>query len=94
MKSVPLCKTPVFRTSEQAHKVGDGDVIAPHVHLHVVAIEVNVMVGVGIDGPRQRVARAACYVIGEHEDDAAVWNAQAVMRVEWHKCCSGVERTA
>lgn len=48
------------------------------IDLDVVAIEVEGAVGVVVDGPRKGVARVAGHVVGEHEDDLRVRDAEAL----------------
>ncbi len=54
----------------------DGDLVAAVVDLDVVAVEVERAVGVVVDGAREGVARVAGHVVGEHEDDLRVRDAE------------------
>lgn len=55
----------------------DGDLVAAVVDLDVVAVEVERAVGVVVDGAGEGVARVAGHVVGEHEDDLGVRDAEA-----------------
>ena len=77
--------TPDFRTShgadaigQQTDKVLDGNLVATRVDLDVVAIEIDGAIRVAVDGSGEGIARIAGHVIGEHEDDLRVRNAEAL----------------
>lgn len=61
---------------QQPGKVLDRHLVAPVVDLDVVAVHVDVLHGVVVDGRGARVPRVARHVVGYHEDDAAVRDAQ------------------
>ena len=63
---------------EQADEVLDRDLVAAVVDLDVVAVEVEGAVGVVVDRAREGVARVAGHVVGQHEDDLRVRDAQAL----------------
>lgn len=63
---------------EQADEVLDRDLVAAVVDLDVVAVQVEGAIGVVVDGAREGVARVAGHVVGEHEDDLGVRDAQAL----------------
>lgn len=65
---------------EQADEVLDGDLVAAVVDLDVVAVQVDGAVGVAVDGAGEGVARVAGHVVGQHQDDLRVRDAQALHR--------------
>lgn len=63
---------------QEANKVLNGNLVAPIVDLDVVAVQVDGAVGIGIDGTREGVAWVAGHVVGQHQDDLAVGDAQTL----------------
>lgn len=63
---------------QQADKVLDGDLVAAVVDLDVVAVEVDGAIRVAVDGPGEGVAGVAGHVVGEHQDDLGVGDAEAL----------------
>ena len=63
---------------EKPDEVLDCHFISTVVHLDVGAVEIDGSVGIGVYGPRERIARVAGHVIGKHEDDLGVRDAQAL----------------
>lgn len=66
------------RTREEAEEGLDRDLLALVVDLDAVAVQVDLAVGVRVDGAGERVARVARDVVGEHEDDLRVGDAEAL----------------
>lgn len=65
-------------TGKDAEEVLDGHLIPPIVHLDVVAVEIEVAPPVGVHAAREGVAGVAGSVVGEHEDDVGVGDAEAL----------------
>lgn len=63
---------------QQANEVLDGDFVAAVVDLDVVAVQVDGAVRVAVDGAGEGVARVAGHVVGKHEDDLGVGDAEAL----------------
>lgn len=63
---------------QQADEVLNRHLVAAVVDLDVVAIEVDGAVGVGVDGAREGVARVAGHIVGQHQDDLGVRDAQTL----------------
>lgn len=63
---------------QQPYEVFDRDLVSSVVHLDVVAVQIHSAVGVGVDGAREGVARVAGHVVGQHEDDLGVRDAEAL----------------
>ena len=62
----------------EADKVLDGDFVASVVDFDVVSIQIKRTVGIVVDGAGEGVARVACHVVGQHEDDLRVRDAEAL----------------
>lgn len=69
-----LLREPV---GEQPDEVLDRDFVAPVIDLDVVAVEIQGAVGVVVDGAGECVPRVAGHVVGEHEEDLRVRDAEA-----------------
>lgn len=63
--------------SEQPDEVLHRDFVAAVIHLDVIAVEIECAIRVIVDGARERVARVAGHVVGEHENNLRVRNAEA-----------------
>ena len=63
---------------EQPDEVLDGHLVAAVVDFDIGAVEVNGAVAIGVDGAGEGVARVAGHVVGEHEDDLGVGDAEAL----------------
>ena len=63
---------------EQPDEVLDRDLVAAVVDLDVVAVEIERAVGVVVDRAWESVAWVAGHIVGEHEDDLRVRDAQAL----------------
>lgn len=61
---------------QQADEVLHRHLVPPVVHLDVVSVEIDGAVGVGVDGAGEGIARVAGHVVGEHEDDLRVGDAE------------------
>lgn len=61
---------------QQPYEVLHRDLIPAVINLYVVAVEVERAVRVVVDGAREGVARVAGHVVGEHEDDLRVRDAE------------------
>ena len=72
--------TLVPAVAQQADEVLHRDLVAAVVDLDVLAVQVHAAVGVGVDGAREGVAWVAGHVVGEHEEDLRVGNAEAFDR--------------
>lgn len=68
----------VHAIRQETNKVLNGHLVAPVVDLYVVAVQVDGAVGVGVDGTGEGVAWVAGHVVGQHQDDLAVGNAQTL----------------
>lgn len=66
------------RTGEQAEKALDADLVVPVVDLDLIAVEVEVSTRVGKHLACDRIARIAGNIVRQHQDDVAVWDAQAL----------------
>jgi hypothetical protein len=62
----------------EADEVLDGDFVASVIDLDVVAIQIERTVGVVVDGAGEGVAGVARHVIGQHEDDLRIRDAEAL----------------
>lgn len=65
-----------MRTGEEAEECLDRDLLALVVDLDLVAVEVDLALRARVDGGGEGVARVARCVVGEHEDDLRVGNAE------------------
>jgi hypothetical protein len=59
-------------------EVLDCDFVSPVVHLDVVAVQVQGSVCVVVDGAGEGVARVACHVVRQHEDNLRVGNPETL----------------
>lgn len=67
----------IHAAGEDAEKVFDSDFVPAVVDLDVGAVEVEGSAGVGVDAAGEFVAGVAGDVVGEHEDDVGVGDAEA-----------------
>lgn len=63
---------------QQTDKVLDRNLVATIVDLNVVAIEIDSAIRVAVDGSGEGVAGVASHVVGEHQDDLGVGDAEAL----------------
>ena len=63
---------------QQPNKVLHGNLIPPIIHLDIVTIQINSPVRVAVYSTWKGIARVAGHVVGEHEDDLGVGDAETL----------------
>jgi hypothetical protein len=64
-------------TCHQPHEALDRNFVPSIVNLDVVSVEVELPVGVCVNGTGEGVPGVAGDVVGQHEDDLRIWDAEA-----------------
>lgn len=59
-------------------KVLHRNLIPSIVHLNIISIQIKRAIGVVEDSSREGVARVACHIVRQHEDDLRIWNPEAL----------------
>ena len=71
-------------TGQQTDKVFHRDFITTIIDLNIVSIDIDVLVLIVENGCRSWVSRIACHVIGHHQQDLRIRNAQSLdTAVHW-----------
>ena len=63
---------------QKSYEILDRDFVAAVVDLDVVPVQIDGAVGITVNGAREGIARVACHIIGQHEDNLRIWDPETL----------------